>query len=94
MNDHTKDEKLKRFHSSPVTIFSSHVYGLLEDRKGQYQDSNGSEAGVWHTGSERPHLDKVLYDDAADCWETSRDTYGHYLLSLPLSLPSRFGPSL
>ena len=38
-------------HGSLVTIFSSHVYGdsrmttTRKQRKGQYQDFNGSEAG-------------------------------------------------
>ena len=125
----TTTQKIKNWklsHGSPVTIFSSHVYGdsrmttTRRQRKGQYQDSNGSEAGEWHTHVlVVTDLAKVLYDDAVDraaphsqagvttsgknrplcfsgvhdCWETSRDTYRHYLLSL-LSLPSRFGPSL
>ena len=50
----TTTQKIKNWklsHGSPVTIFSSHVYGdsrmttTRRQRKGQYQDSNGSEAG-------------------------------------------------
>ena len=48
-----------------------------------------SQAGVSTSGKNRP----LCFSGVHDCWETSHDTYGHYLLSL-LSLPSRFGPSL
>ena len=45
-----------------------------------------NQAGVSSSGNNRP----FCFSGVHDCWETSRDTYGHYLLSLP----SRFGPSL
>ena len=47
----TQIKKLKLSHGSPVTNFSSHVYAdsrmttTRRQRKGQYQDSNGSEVG-------------------------------------------------
>ena len=38
-----------------------------------------SQAGVSTSGKNRP----LCFSGVHDCWETSRDTYGHYLLSLP-----------
>ena len=74
----TTTQKIKNWklsHGSPVTIFSSHVYAdssmttTRRQRKGQYQDSNGSEAGEWHTGSDRPRQSAVWR-----CSRTSRST--------------------
>ena len=48
----TTMQKIKLSHASPITNFSSHVYGdftmkddYVKTEKSQYQDSNGSEAG-------------------------------------------------
>ena len=67
-----------------VTDLDKVLYDDAVDRAAPH-----SQAGVSISGKNRP----LCFSGAHDCWETSRDTYGHYLLSL-LSLPSRFGPSL
>ena len=36
-----------------------------------------SQTGVSTSGNSRP----FCFSGVHDCWETSRDTYGHYLLS-------------
>ena len=64
-----------------VTDLEKVLYDDAVDRAASH-----SQAGVSTSGNNRP----FCFSGVDDCWETSCDTYGHYLLSLP----SRFGPSL
>ena len=58
-----------------VTDLEKVLYDDAVDRAASH-----SQAGVSTSGNNRP----FCFSGVDDCWETSCDTYGHYLLSLSL----------